>query len=413
MKSKRWFLLWFSLRRKIWRKSFFISNAIILAIIVTLSNIDQIISFFSSDEVDVYEIYYQDSFNQGYEVLLSQTISDLDDSQITVYFGQTEIVDESAINLRMDESFVVSIESESSIPSSLYNAIVQSLNQIKLIEQSSQYDLSLEEVMRLSTPVIIDRAILDEEVQSEEEVLIGQGSAYVITVPLFIALVFVIQMVGMEIFEEKSTKSTEIILSNVTPQEHLFAKIASANLFSWFQFLLFVVFGLMGLTSRNALMSVAPELAVVDLTDFTNEIVSVLPVVLILYIMTNITYSFIMAILSATAYEMEDFQKIISPLMITMVIGFYIGIFSIFVPDTLFSVVIAHIPLFSLFIAPALWVSGVLSWVNIAVIVALQMALVYILYRYGAKIYKQAILDYSGQGVFTRLWKVVRGRGIS
>ena len=361
----------------------------------------------------MYEIYYQDSFNQGYEVLLSQTISDLDDSQITVYFGQTEIVDESAINLRMDESFVVSIESESSISSSLYNAIVQSVNQIKLIEQSSQYDLSLEEVMRLSTPVIIDRAILDEEVQSEEEVLIGQGTAYVITVPLFIALVFVIQMVGMEIFEEKSTKSTEIILSNVTPQAHLFAKIASANLFSWFQFLLFVVFGLLGLTSRNALMSVAPELAVVDLTDFTNEIVSVLPVVLILYIMTNITYSFIMAILSATAYEMEDFQKIISPLMITMVIGFYIGIFSIFVPDTLFSVVIAHIPLFSLFIAPALWVSGVLSWVNIAVIVALQMALVYVLYRYGAKIYKQAILDYSGQGVFTRLWKVVRGRGIS
>lgn len=413
MKSKRWFLLWFSLRRKIWRKSFFISNAIILAIIITLSNIDQIISFFSNDEPDVYEIYYEDTFNQGYEVLLAQTINDLDDSEITVTLGQTEIVDESSINLRMDNSFVVSIESEASIPSSLYNAIVQSMNQIKLIEQSSQYDLSLEEVMRLSTPVIIERAILDEEVQSEEEVLIGQGTAYVITVPLFIALVFVIQMVGMEIFEEKSTKSTEIILSNVTPQEHLFAKIASANLFSWFQFALFILFGLFGLTSRNALMNLAPELAVVDISAFTSELTSVLPVVLILYIMTNITYSFIMAILSATAYEMEDFQKIISPLMITMVIGFYIGLFSIFVPDTTFSIVIAHIPLFSLFIAPALWVSGVLTWINILIIVFIQFALVYVLYRYGAKIYKQAILDYSGQGVFTRLWKVVRGQGIS
>lgn len=413
MKSKRWFLLWFSLRRKIWRKSFFISNAIILAIIITLSNIDQIISFFSNDEPDVYEIYYEDTFNQGYEVLLAQTINDLDDSEITVTLGQTEIVDESSINLRMDNYFVVSIESEASIPSSLYNAIVQSMNQIKLIEQSSQYDLSLEEVMRLSTPVIIERAILDEEVQSEEEVLIGQGTAYVITVPLFIALVFVIQMVGMEIFEEKSTKSTEIILSNVTPQEHLFAKIASANLFSWFQFALFILFGLFGLTSRNALMNLAPELAVVDISAFTSELTSVLPVVLILYIMTNITYSFIMAILSATAYEMEDFQKIISPLMITMVIGFYIGLFSIFVPDTTFSIVIAHIPLFSLFIAPALWVSGVLTWINILIIVFIQFALVYVLYRYGAKIYKQAILDYSGQGVFTRLWKVVRGQGIS
>lgn len=413
MKNKRWFLLWFSLRRKIWRKSFFISNAIILAIIITLSNIDQIISFFSSDEPDVYEIYYQDSFNKGYDVLISQTISELDDSEITLVLGQSEITDEATINLQMDESFVVSIESASSIPSSLYNAIVQSMNQIKLIEQSSQYDLSLEEVMRLSTPVIIDRAILDEEVQSEEEILIGQGTAYVITVPLFIALVFVIQMVGMEIFEEKSTKSTEIILSNVTPQEHLFAKIASANLFSWFQFGLFILFGLFGLTSRNALMSLAPELAVVDISAFTSELTSVLPVVLILYIMTNITYSFIMAILSATAYEMEDFQKIISPLMITMVIGFYIGLFSIFVPDTIFSIVIAHIPLFSLFIAPALWVSGVLTWINIMIIVVIQFALVYVLYRYGAKIYKQAILDYSGQSVFKRLWKVVRGQGIS
>jgi ABC-2 type transport system permease protein len=413
MKSKRWFLLWFSLRRKIWRKSFFISNAIVLAIVIGLSNIDQIISFFSSDDVDVYEIYYQDAFAPGYEAFLAQTLLELDDSEITVFRGQTDIVDESAINIRMEDGFEVSIESESSIPSSLYNAIVQSMNQIKLIEQSSQYDLSLEEVMRLSTPVIIDRAILDEAVQSEEEVLIGQGTAYVITVPLFIALVFVIQMVGMEIFEEKSTKSTEIILSNVTPQEHLFAKIASANLFSWFQFLLFIVFGLLGLTSRNALMSVAPDLAVLDLSAFTDELIRVLPVVVILYIMTNITYSFIMAILSATAYEMEDFQKIISPLMITMAIGFYIGIFSIFVPDTLFSIVIAHIPLFSLFIAPALWVSGVLSWVNIVVIVLIQMALVYVLYRYGAKIYKQAILDYSGQGVFTRLWKVIRGQGIS
>lgn len=413
MKNKRWFLLWFSLRRKIWRKSFFISNIIILTIVVALSNIDQIISFFSSDEIDVYEIYYQDEFNEGYEGLLGQTISDLDDSEISVIVGQTTIVDDSTINITMDEAFVVTIESESSIPSSLYNAIVQSLNQIKLIEQSSQYALSIDEVMRLSTPVIVERAILDDEIQSEEEVLIGQGTAYVITVPLFIALVFVIQMVGMEIFEEKSTKSTEIILSNVTPQEHLFAKIASANLFSWFQFALFIGFGLLGITSRNALMSLAPELAVVDLSAFTGEIVSVLPIVLILYIMTNITYSFIMAILSATAYEMEDFQKIISPLMITMVIGFYIGIFSIFVPDTLFSVVIAHIPLFSLFIAPALWVSGVLTWVNIVIIVAIQMALVYVLYRYGASIYKQAILDYSGQGVFTRLWKVVRGRGIS
>jgi len=66
--------------------------------------------------------------------------------------------------------------------------------------------------------------------------------------------------------------------------------------------------------------------------------------------------------------------------------------------------------LFSLMIAPALWVSGVLQWWNIGIIVLIQAVTIYLLYRYGAASYKQAILDYSGQGVFQRLWKILRGK---
>jgi hypothetical protein len=40
----------------------------------------------------------------------------------------------------------------------------------------------------------------------------------------------------------------------------------------------------------------------------------------------------------------------------------------------------------------------------------IQAVTIYLLYRYGAATYKQAILDYSGQGVFQRLWKILRGK---
>jgi hypothetical protein len=61
-------------------------------------------------------------------------------------------------------------------------------------------------------------------------------------------------------------------------------------------------------------------------------------------------------------------------------------------------------------IAPALWVNGALQWWNLVIIIIIQIVTVFVLYRYGAKTYKQAILDYSGQGVFHRLWKIIRGR---
>jgi ABC-2 type transport system permease protein len=412
-KSKAWFLIGFSLRRKIFRKSFFISNAVILLVVALLANLDQIVSFFSASEPLSFTVYYEDAFENRYQSIFQQSVSGqlpADQEIIVVAFANQTIQSDEELIVRLDEGFIASIESNTSIPSLTYNAIFQSLNQVKLIEISSQYDLTLEEVMRLSTPVSINRAILVEEVTSEEDVLMQQGVAYAITLPLFLALVFVIQMVGMEIFEEKSTKSTEIILSNVTPQDHLIAKIAATNLYSWLQFLLFFVYGIFGFTTRNIVESFVGDSVGIDVSAFVGMFLNVLPVVLVLYLLTNMIYSVIMAVLAATAYEMEDFQKIISPLMITMVIGFYVGLFVIFVPDTTFALIMAHIPLFSLMIAPALWVSGVLKWWNIVIIIGIQVATLVLLYRYGAKTYKQAILDYSGQGVFQRLWKNIRGR---
>jgi ABC-2 type transport system permease protein len=410
-RSKAWFLIGFSLRRKIFRKSFFISNAVIILVVAILANLDQIIQLFDSEDATVYTVYYADGFDNKYEELFRVSLNGQVEQGVTVIGSLNPVIesdDELIVSLSSD--FVATVQSNTSIPALTYNSIVQTLNQIKLIEISEQYSLSTVEVMRLSTPVTINRAITVEEVTSEEDVLIGQGVAYAITVPLFLALVFVIQMVGMEIFEEKSTKSTEIILSNVTPQDHLVAKIASSNLYSWIQFSLFFVYGLFGFSTRSIVQSVAGDVAVIDTSMFVDSILEVLPVVLILYVMTNIIYSIIMAVLAATAYEMEDFQKIISPLMITMVVGFYIGLFTIFVPETTFALIMAHIPLFSLMIAPALWVSGVLQWWNIGIIVVIQAVTIYLLYRYGAATYKQAILDYSGQGVFQRLWKIVRGK---
>ena len=52
------------------------------------------------------------------------------------------------------------------------------------------------------------------------------GVAFPIMIlPFFMLTMYLVQMIGAEINEEKTTKSMEIIISNVSPKTHFFSKL--------------------------------------------------------------------------------------------------------------------------------------------------------------------------------------------
>ena len=53
----------------------------------------------------------------------------------------------------------------------------------------------------------------------------------IVILPFFMLTIFLVQMIGAEVNEEKTTKSMEIIISNVSPKTHFLSKILSSNLF--------------------------------------------------------------------------------------------------------------------------------------------------------------------------------------
>ena len=61
--------------------------------------------------------------------------------------------------------------------------------------------------------------------------MIAVSIMQIITMPLFMLIIFLVQMIGAEVNEEKTTKSMEIIISNVSPETHFLAKVLSSNLF--------------------------------------------------------------------------------------------------------------------------------------------------------------------------------------
>ena len=71
-----------------------------------------------------------------------------------------------------------------------------------------------------------------------------------LTLPTFMLIMFLIQMIGAEINEEKTTKSMEIIISNVSPGTHFLSKVIASNAFVFIQGALLVLFAFIAVIIR-------------------------------------------------------------------------------------------------------------------------------------------------------------------
>lgn len=408
MNKKQWFLTTFSLKRKIFKKSFVVSNIILLILISLAANIDSIIRSFGGDFEEAYTIYYTDEFDQATYSTFEQTLDggfiELE-NEVTIYNESYEITEEDSnvVVVHFKDSLEATITSNQLIGTALYNGITTALDGIKLQITAAELNLTPEDIVNLQTGVPIERVVLEDEGSTEIQGLIQEGMGVIIVMPLFFGLIMIIQMIGLEIFDEKSTKSMEVIMSNVDPKTHLKAKIIAANLFSLIQFALIVSYGLFGAGLRGVASRMSIPQVNFDLSSYASEISSIIILVVVLYFITNFLYSMVMAILASTANEVDDYQKIISPLMILMVVGFYTAIFSPLFDGATFAKIMAFIPFFSLMIVPGLYAGGNISLGLVMVIIGIMLLFTYLIYRIGVPIYKQSVLDYSTDNVFKRL----------
>ena len=66
-------------------------------------------------------------------------------------------------------------------------------------------------------------------------------------------VIFLVQMIGAEINEEKQTRSMEVIISNVSPKVHFFSKLLASNGFVIMQGLLLLVYAGIALLIKDSL----------------------------------------------------------------------------------------------------------------------------------------------------------------
>ena len=261
MMNKFWYLTRFGLSKKIKSKSFIISNIVLLVLIVCIINVDGIISFFGGDFDEKVKIYLVDnthisasSFTNNFNQVNSSVYTDEEANNNSELVLENNIKEDDIkgtrdiiVELNNDELNLLSarIISDNYIDTITYQIINQSISSTKYELALKNSNIDVEELNKISSPPVIERVILDEEKNSEKENtnIIMSVVFPTLILPFFMLIILLVQSIGTEINEEKSTRSMEIIISNVSAKTHLFAKILSGNIFIIFQTILIFLYG--------------------------------------------------------------------------------------------------------------------------------------------------------------------------
>lgn len=118
-------------------------------------------------------------------------------------------------------------------------------------------------------------------------------------------------------------------------------------------------------------------------------------VLVILFVVSFVAYAIVAATLASMTTNIEDFQQLQTPLMIIMLVGYYVALMAVMFDGSIFINILAYIPLLSVMIAPTLYLMGEMTLISLIGTTLITTVVTYFLYKYGLRIYKVGILNYS------------------
>lgn len=418
MNKKFWYLTKLSLNKKIKTKWFYITNIILAIAITLLVNISSIIEFFGGDFDSQTNVVVVDNTNSAFEIFLN-TMNSYDNEDITVT-KSNESIDTLKENLEDEDLLVVinsdSVEylkaeviSENAIDALTYQIISQALNTTKTTVGMIAENIDPSVLANLSQNITIDRVILNEEDSTDENMNLVMSSIFpTLILPFFMLIIFLVQMVGGEICEEKTTRSMEIIISNVSPKMHLLSKILASNVFVIVQGLLLILYCLIAflisgsLGSASSIIDIGGIMNTLSASGVVDKLWIIIPITLIMIILSFVAYSIVAGILASMTVNIEDFNQLQTPIMLISMAGYYLSVMAAMFDGSIFIRIISYVPFLSVFISPTLFVLGQITVVDMLISVVILILFVWILLKSGLKVYKVGILNYSSGNVWKK-----------
>lgn len=222
---------------------------------------------------------------------------------------------------------------------------------------------------------------------------------------LFAALLLIPSLIyGVEVMrgivQEKTDRVVEVLVSSLTPMQLLSGKILGLALVGLTQLSVWLVMGgILGGYSAG----VAAFAADFNIMQFLRPAVFIYFVVF--FVLAYLIYVSFYAIAGAICNSEKEAQQFVSPVVMVLMIPWFLMMPIIMNPDSSLSVGLSLFPLFApITMFARILVSEPAAW-QIATAILLSIGTIYVLFWITAKIFRIGILSYGKRPTIPELWK--------
>lgn len=387
----------FTFKDLVKRKSFIISNIIILLMVVIGFNVPRVIKAISSgnDSFGKSKITIIDNDNlfegtldalteqdTGYELKVADEKLTLEEVKEKI---KNEEIKEAIFVTKTDDTINLKyvINSESLMTSTPQDLIVMLQSTYQNL-QISKLGISPEKLIQINMPFNV-------ELEQAEENNVGGaiGPMMFLSLVLFYAIYFFAYQVSASITTEKTSKIIETLVTSTSPKIIVLGKTIGIGLAGIMQTIVTVI---VAIISAKAFLE--PEMLDMVIKSF-NLSPKVAIITIIYYVLGYSLFALLYALTGSTVGKPEDIQSANGPVAILAVIGFYLSYFTMMNPASELNKVAAMVPISSPFCMPFRVMMGLASLGDILLSIAILLITILVVAKVSIKIYSSAILNYG------------------
>ncbi|MFB2004171.1 ABC transporter permease [Staphylococcus aureus] len=408
--NKFWATFGLTYKSKVKSKSFIIFMAIVIILMIALSNADKIMDMFKGDGDQIgivtnSEPIYKAIKQQGNVIDEDASFKKVNKQEAKKQVKNEKLKEAYIIKLKDKQQLsatIISKESVSQEKEQKVNGVLTSI-QSKLV--ASQLHLNNNDLKKLQSQSKVDSQVLSDKKNqqlNEGQKLLNLVLVYAILMLMFFIVFNYATQVAMEIATEKTSRVIEMIITSVSPITHIMAKIAGVIAVALTQIVMIVVVAIICIFAFDLKRMLKGF--DVSMSHITWQ---VLIVGLLCMIIGILTYVLLAAILGSLATRIEDINQTLMPLTLFAMIAFYIAIFSMFKPEILLIKITSFIPFLAPFELLVRAQSTELQIWEIIVSILISVVVMLILLWIAVKTYKDSVLTFE-KGLFNTIKKVMK-----
>lgn len=424
--NSMWTVTKFTIRNKIYSKSFIITTLIIAVLLVAGANAPYFIQKLTGDSEPTKVGYIEGQYDE-----ITQGLNDFFAEQeepgaalVAIPSAGSETADSETLKRAIRDGEIkgyitfrdnpevgfpdVVYSSEKMLESKTSQALEAGLQSIKTSQAISEARLTEAQQTKLFAPITLDSVQISVSGdggsgKTADEQATAIGLTYVIIILLFMAIMITGTMIATEITAEKSSRVMEILVTSVSPLKQMFGKIIGTFAAGLLQLLVLAAVFVLNLSlpqNRDAFASFGIRLDTID------------PLLLVFavffYLAGYFLFATVFAALGSMASRTEDMNQVVTPVTMLMLLGFYIAIYGLSNPDSTIVVVGSFIPFFAPFLMfLRIGLSDPLWWETV-VSIGLLLASIGLFGWLSAKIYRTGVLMYGKRPTLKEVLKAMK-----